>query len=324
MKDRMERTIDYLRISVTDRCNLRCVYCMPEEGVESLKHTDILSFDEILRVCRVMAGQGLKKIKLTGGEPLVRRGILSLIRQLKDIPGIEQVTLTTNGVLLTEMAEGLADAGIDAVTVSLDTLDRERFQQITRRDELQRVKDGIAAIQKYPQVNVKLNCLLQSEPEDLLAVAEYARNAPIHVRFIEVMPIGYGSQMAFRDEAWLMELLEGRFGPLLPYEKVLGNGPAVYYSAEGFMGKLGFISAVSHKFCDRCNRVRLTSDGFLKTCLQYDLGVQLKPVLRGGGGDEELWRLIQEAVWNKPRSHHFDKRKAFEDRENRTMSQIGG
>ena len=325
MIDRKDRVIDYLRISVTDRCNLRCVYCMPEEGVESIPHSQILSFDEIVRICRIMAEDGLKKIKLTGGEPLVRRGIVSLVRQLKAVPGIEQVTITTNGVLLPEMAKDLAEAGIDAVTVSPDTVKRERFAAIARRDELDKVLEGIRVMNtECPQVPLKLNCVLQSDEDDLLAVAEYARNNPIHVRFIEVMPIGYGQQMEFRDEAWLKNLLESRFGTLTPYEKVLGNGPAVYYSAEGFQGKIGFISAVSHKFCHKCNRVRLTSDGFMKSCLQYETGVRLKEAMVAGCSDEELREMIHQAIAMKPAGHQFEKTETFEGQEVRTMSQIGG
>ena len=237
MRDLWNREIDYIRISVTDRCNLRCVYCMPEEGIESISHDRILTFDEIARICRVMAQSGLKKIKLTGGEPLIRRGIVSLVRQLKEVPGIEQVTLTTNGILLEEMADDLVSSGIDAVTVSLDTLDRERFRQMTRRDELPRVLEGIRAMRRHPQIPLKINCLLQEPEKDLLAVANLARIQPVHVRFIEVMPIGYGRQMKFVKEEHLRELLMKHYGTLTPCGDVLGNGPAVYFSLEGFQGK---------------------------------------------------------------------------------------
>lgn len=324
MRDLWNREIDYIRISVTDRCNLRCVYCMPEEGIESISHDRILTFDEIARICRVMAQSGLKKIKLTGGEPLIRRGIVSLVRQLKKVPGIEQVTLTTNGILLEEMADDLVSSGIDAVTVSLDTLDRERFRQMTRRDELPRVLEGIRAMRRYPQIPLKINCLLQEPEKDLLAVVNLARIQPIHVRFIEVMPIGYGRQMKFVKEERLRELLMKHYGTLTPCGDVLGNGPAVYFSLEGFQGKIGFISAVSHKFCNSCNRVRLTSDGFLKTCLQYDTGVRLKEPMQAGCSDEELATLIARAIQEKPEGHEFDKKGLVAGEEVRTMSQIGG
>lgn len=324
MRDLWNREIDYIRISVTDRCNLRCVYCMPEEGIESISHDRILTFDEIARICRVMAQSGLKKIKLTGGEPLIRRGIVSLVRQLKEVPGIEQVTLTTNGILLEEMADDLVSSGIDAVTVSLDTLDRERFRQMTRRDELPHVLEGIRAMRRHPQIPLKINCLLQEPEKDLLAVANLARIQPIHVRFIEVMPIGYGRQMKFVKEEHLRELLMKHYGTLMPCGDVLGNGPAVYFSLEGFQGKIGFISAVSHKFCNSCNRVRLTSDGFLKTCLQYDTGVRLKEPMQAGCSDEELAALIARAIREKPVGHEFDKKGLVAGEEVRTMSQIGG
>lgn len=325
MIDSHQRVIDYLRVSVTDRCNLRCVYCMPEEGVESIPHDKILSFDEIVRICRVMAEDGLTKIKLTGGEPLVRRGIPSLVRLLKAIPGIEQVTITTNGILLPELAGPLVEAGIDAVTVSLDTVNRERFKAITRRDQLDKVLEGIRVMSEdHPHVPLKLNCVLKAEEEDILAVAEFARNNPIHVRYIEMMPIGFGQKQDFRNEEWLRALLESHYGKLVSYGEALGNGPAVYYEAEGFLGKFGFISAVSHKFCHLCNRVRLTSDGLIKSCLQYDIGVRLKEMMADGCSDEELKARIREAIVMKPDGHHFDRNEAFEGQEIRTMSQIGG
>lgn len=324
MKDRMQRTIDYLRISVTDRCNLRCVYCMPEDGIASVPHEQILTFDEIHRICHIMAEHGLQKVKITGGEPLVRKGVLSLIRDIKQIPGIRQVTLTTNGVLLAEYAEGLKEAGIDGVTVSLDTLDRKKFQEIARRDALAEVLAGIRAMEAWPDIPLKLNCLLQGEEADLLALAGIARERRIHMRFIETMPIGSGRDMPFYGEAYLRKILENTFGPMTPYKQGLGNGPAVYYELPGFQGKIGLISALSHPFCHRCNRVRLTSEGFLKTCLQYDAGIDLRMPMRNGIGREELEALILHAIEEKPASHCFTQMEAGEEVDSRSMSQIGG
>lgn len=326
MIDGVGRTIDYVRISVTDRCNLRCVYCMPEEGVESISHDRILRFQEILRICRILASKGIRKVKLTGGEPLVRKGIVDLIADLKKIPGIDNVTITTNGVLLEEMYDELVEAGIDAITVSLDSLDTKVFQEITRRDEADRVKRGIALAMEKNRVPLKINCVpvLGIQEQKLEELVELARDHRVHVRFIEMMPIGMGSSFPFVKEEELKTELEKKLGPLTPCDEILGNGPCHYYSAEGYQGKIGFISAVSHKFCSECNRIRLTAEGFLKTCLQYDCGVELKPVMADGCTDEELERLIERALKEKPVGHNFGSISSFAGRDQRGMSQIGG
>lgn len=326
MIDGVGRTIDYVRISVTDRCNLRCVYCMPEEGVESISHDRILRFQEILRICRILASKGIRKIKLTGGEPLVRKGIVELIADIKKIPGIDNVTITTNGVLLEEMYDALVEAGIDAITVSLDSLDPQIFQEITRRDEAERVKRGIALAMEKNRVPLKINCVpvLGIQKQKLEELVELARDHRVHVRFIEMMPIGMGSSFPFVKEEELKAELEKKLGPLTPCDEILGNGPCHYYSAEGYQGKIGFISAVSHKFCSECNRIRLTAEGFLKTCLQYDCGVELKPAMAEGCTDEELERLIERALKEKPVGHNFSSLSSFTGRDSRGMSQIGG
>lgn len=326
MIDEYGREIDYIRISVTDRCNLRCVYCMPEEGVPSISHDEILRFDEITRICRVLAGKGFKKVKLTGGEPLVRKGILSLIKEIKAIDGIENVTVTTNGVLLEEMYGALADAGVDAVTVSLDTLDPEMYRRLTRRGELETVLRGLTLAMRENRIPLKINCVsvYGVREQELLKVAALARDNAVHVRFIEMMPIGMGREFTFVGEEEIRRMLEEAFGPAKTYGGVLGNGPARYWEFEGFKGKIGFISAVSHKFCSSCNRIRLTSDGFLKTCLQFDEGADLRRILREGGSDEALAAAIDEAVGRKPLGHNFGEKNTFSGRENRGMSQIGG
>jgi len=302
---------------------------MPEEGVESIPHDKILRFQEILRICRVLADRGVKKVKITGGEPLVRKGVVDLIAGIKAIPGIENVTITTNGVLLEEMYDDLADAGIDAITVSLDTMNREIYRKLTRRDEAERVKRGISLAVSKNRVPIKINCVpvLGVKEQELLDLLELARNHPVHVRFIEMMPIGLGSQFPFVKEDDLKAFLEEHLGSLTPCHDVAGNGPCHYFSAEGFCGRIGFISAVSHKFCSSCNRVRLTAEGFLKTCLQYDCGVQLKPLLAAGCSDEELAQAIHTALCGKPAGHDFEQAKepdGSEAKDTRKMSQIGG
>lgn len=326
MIDKEGRVIDYLRISVTDRCNLRCVYCMPEEGIASIEHGQIMTYDEIIHICRILAEHGLEKIKITGGEPLVRKDIVLLVKMLKAIPEIKNVTITTNGVLLEEYYDALVEAGIDAITVSLDTLNPEVYQEITRRNELSRVLAGIKKAVTENKVHLKINCVpvWQMEKQDILSLLAFAKESDVDVRFIEMMPIGLGKQFEFVSEACIRELIEEKYGAMTLYSERRGNGPCKYYDVPGLMGKVGFISAVSHKFCNQCNRVRLTADGFLKTCLQFDCGVQLKQLLNETVSDEQLWKVMEEAIFLKPKSHHFDEETADTEDERRGMSQIGG
>ena len=311
---------------MTDRCNLRCIYCMPKEGIRLTGRENILQEPEIIRVCRVMAELGIKKIKITGGEPLVRPRMPGLIHQIKAIPGIEKVTLTTNGILLKKQIKELAEAGLDSLNISLDTLDREGFLKITRRDFLDDTLAGIKEAMKYPNVQLKINCVpLGIEEQNLCEIAEFACKYPVHVRFIEMMPIGYGSFFTGMSQEKIVSFLEERFGRLVPYEgEPLGNGPCKYYIVKGFQGKIGFISAISHKFCSECNRIRLTSQGYLKTCLQYTAGRDLREVLRNGGTDEELKEIIKEALSEKPDGHHFREKAKEDDTESLCMAQIGG
>ena len=326
MTDNYGRVIDYIRISVTDRCNLRCVYCMPEEGVESIPHNRILKFDEILRICRILAAKGLKNVKITGGEPLVRRGVANLVKQIKDIKGIETVTLTTNGVLLTQEYFNLVGAGVDSITVSLDTLDREKYEKLTRRDEIDNVLRGIALAQKENKTRLKINSVpvYGLDEKEIISLVQFAKDYETDVRFIEVMPIGSGQQYETVTEDDIKKVIEKHFGKLTLFSEKRGNGPSVHYSLEGFKGKIGFISAVSHKFCDKCNRVRLTADGHLKACLQFEAGIDLKPCLRSDAGDEQLEQLLLKGIANKPQSHRFDEKEYFNEKEYRNMSQIGG
>lgn len=324
MKDKYGREIDYLRISITDRCNLRCVYCMPEEGVCQVSHNEILTYDEIKRICTCMTKLGIKKIKLTGGEPLTRKNCSELVRMIKEIPGIEKVTLTTNGVLLKEQIQELAKAGIDNINISLDTLNQAEFEKITRREGLSKVLQGLEETLKYPAIGLKINCVpVLENPENLVALAGLAKKYPVHVRFIEMMPIGYGKEFLFRGEDEICEILKKEYGSMIPIKERYGNGPCHYYEISGFLGKIGFISAMTHKFCDQCNRVRMTAEGYLKACLQYQTGISLKNLIRNGCTDEELTEAIRKVIWEKPVGHHFTSEKIEED-EMKLMSQIGG
>jgi len=324
MRDTFNRKIDYLRISVTDRCDLRCKYCMPEGGVTPLAHGDILSYEEILRLAECFARLGIHRIKITGGEPMVRPQVMYLIEQLKKVKGIEQVTLTTNGTHLEEYASQLAKLQINGINISLDTLNPELYKEITGRDAFDKVFSGLKEALKYSNIKLKINCVPQGIPDqNIVEVAGLAKHNPIHVRFIEMMPIGLGKDFTFTSENDVMRELEKAYGTLVPFNEKLGNGPCRYYSASGFQGKIGFISAMSHKFCGSCNRVRLTAEGKLKTCLQYDGGIDLKEILRTGKSDNELVAAILQVVESKPREHHFTE-EFVAGKETKSMFQIGG
>ena len=329
MYDRYQRKIEYVRISLTDRCNLRCRYCMPEAGVEKLRHEDILRFDEIVRIVRALASLGVRKVRLTGGEPLIRRNVVELVREIRSVPGIESVALTTNGVLLADMAEDLVQAGLTGVNISLDTLKAASFTELTRRPFFARVEDGIEAIAATGLRDVKFNCVPiagVNEAELPELVARFTRERPWKFRFIELMPIGCAYEAGFTGVpmAEVRSQLEASFGPLRPVLPEHGvHGPAVYYQAAGFAGQIGFIDAMEHQFCSSCNRVRLTAEGFLKLCLNARTGVDLRHLLRSGMSDEELRQALQQAIYCKPQEHHF-KAASYEEKDSRAMYQVGG
>jgi cyclic pyranopterin phosphate synthase len=312
MKDPFGRTINYLRVSLTDRCNLRCGYCMPPAGVDWIPHTNILSFEELLKICGIMAGMGIRRVKVTGGEPLVRRGAADFICSLKKIPGIEKVTLTSNGILLEGELDKLADAGIDGVNISLNSLREETFRHITRRDGLDKtlraIKGAAAA-----GLRVKVNCvpLRGVNEDDLAGLAALAETRVAAVRFIELMPLGNAKAFEGVPGSEVKRLLEREYGELVPSPETRGNGPARYYSIRDFRGKIGFINAMSDGFCETCNRMRLTARGLLKPCLSSDISLDLCGLLRGGPGNppgcsrRELEEAIRALVAQKPRAHTF-------------------
>ena len=307
MFDRYQREIHYLRLSVTDLCNLRCRYCMPD-GVEKLEREAVLTYEEFLRLAALFAQCGIDTVRMTGGEPLVRKNVAQLVAGLKAIPGIRKVTMTTNGILLAQQLPALLAAGLDSVNISLDTLRPEVFRQITARDEFAAVQAGLQAALESG-IPVKLNCVPQAgvnegELEDLAALAE---NRPLQVRFIEMMPIGYGAAMPCISGPELRQRFARRWPELQPLtEAAFGDGPAVYYTVPGWQGSIGFIAAVHGKFCASCNRVRLTSQGFLRPCLASEAGCDLRALLRSGADDTQLLAAIRETIWAKPREHHFE------------------
>ena len=306
--DSFNRTLDYLRVSITDRCNLRCVYCMPSGGVEWKPHDAMLSFEEILRLCRIMTGLGIRKIRVTGGEPLVRRGAASFLKSLKTLPGIETVTLTTNGLLLGAYLDEAVPEGAmpDSVNISLDALDSGRFARITRYEgakpaELLSHIDRL--LEKH--VQVKINCvpIRGFNEEEILPLAALARDKNIAVRFIELMPLGAAAALKPVPGAETAGIIGKAFGSLAPLPEHKGSGPAEYFSLPGFAGMIGFINPISHGFCETCNRLRLTSEGLLKPCLSSELDIDLRVLLRSGGTDAEIEQAIAEAAAKKPRFH---------------------
>ena len=306
MFDAYGRNIHYLRLSVTDLCNLRCRYCMPD-GVPKLAHEDILTYEEFLRLAALFAQCGIDTVRITGGEPLVRRGVEQLTAGLKAIPGIRRVALTTNGVLLAQKLPALLAAGLDSVNISLDTLHPETFRRITGKDELAAVQNGIRAA-LASGIPVKLNCVPQPgvNEGELESLAAFAQEHPLQVRFIEMMPIGFGTGLPCLSGPELLERFYRRWPQLQPVTgAAFGDGPAVYYSAPGWRGSIGLIAAVHGKFCASCNRVRLTSQGFLRPCLASESGTDLRALLRSGADDTALLQAIQNTILAKPREHHF-------------------
>lgn len=323
MLDRYGRVINYLRISVTDRCNLRCCYCMPE-GVQDVGMKNILTFEEIWEIVRTGVSLGITHIRITGGEPLVRKGCVNLIRGIREIPGVETITMTTNGVLLGNYAKQLKEAGVDGVNISLDTLDPEEFFKITGKRELQEVLAGIRAA-KTAGLPVKLNAVNRKEL-DPIPLVRYAQEENLPIRFIEMMPVGYGKKYVGRSNEELRETLEAVCGNaecMTNREELsrMGSGPAVYYQFSDLKVPVGFISAIHGKFCDTCNRVRLTAEGYLKLCLCYDAGEDLRRVLREGE-KENLRTIMEQTIFRKPAAHCFEH--PAEMTETHEMVKIGG
>ena len=315
MKDRYGRTIKYLRLSVTDLCNCRCVYCMGENGVPRLPHSAILSFEEMEEIVRAAVSLGVTKVRLTGGEPLVRRGIDELVRRLRGIEGVEELAMTTNGARLTEYAARLKSAGLDRLNVSLDTLDPEKFRRITRIGELRDTLDGLDAARRAGFEHIKLNTVLMGgvNDDEIAEIAALAKDGAFDVRFIELMPIGECTDWDRRRFLPAERVLE-----YLPKgERVPSDGVAELWRPAGFRGTVGLIRPLSHRFCADCDRIRVTADGCLKPCLHSAREIPLR-----GKHGEALVRTIAEGMQTKPREHHMADGHASESR--RGMNRIGG
>jgi len=330
LKDRFERTIDYMRISVTDRCNLRCIYCMPVGGLPPIEHKEILRYEEIAQIISTAARVGVKKIRITGGEPLVRRNIPHLVKLIREIGCIRDVSLTTNGILLERYADALAEAGLNRINVSLDSLRPDRYREITRGGDLKAVFRGLQAAEKAGLNPVKINMVpIRGVNDD--EISDFSRmtlGSPYQVRFIEFMPFGLRETWAtekFIPSEEIRSVAE-KIGTLRPVV-MKKAGPARYFKYGGAAGVLGFISPLSNHFCGECNRLRLTADGKLRPCLFSETEIDIRSALRSGASDAEIERLIRLSIEVKPEGHNMQigntKIRSFRE-QTRQMSKIGG
>ena len=306
--DHCNRHLNYLRISITDRCNLRCVYCVPKDRIPRLDHDEILTYEEILRIVRIGIDLGITKIRVTGGEPLVRKGVYQFLNDLSTIEGLSDISLTTNGVSLKESLTKIKSAGINRINISLDTLNRKKFKNITGFDTFDQVWQGIELAEKMGFDPIKLNVVALNgiNDDELIDMAKLSLTHPFHIRFIEFMPIGKSNM----DAVPLLLAPEikkriSKLGDLIPVQKSAHDGPARRYKFEGAMGEIGFIHALSHHFCDQCNRLRLTASGQLRPCLLSDHQEDLKGPMRRGCTDQDLAEIFFQAVRHKPTDHNL-------------------
>lgn len=324
LSDSYQRPINYMRISVTDRCNLRCIYCMPEEGVTWMPHDSILTYEEMATIVRAGAELGITTVRITGGEPLVRLGIVDFVRMIAGTEGLTDISMTTNAILLADFADKLKNAGLDRVNISLDTLDPEKYRKICRKGDIQAVFSGIEAARTVGLEPVKINVVVMAgfNDDEILDFARKTINDGWHVRFIELMP--YAGHNGFTPQGIpsheVKKLIES-LGKMEPFNHSKGNGPAKYYRLPEAKGTIGFITALSEHFCYSCNRLRLTADGKLRPCLMSEDMIDLREPLRSGISSEGLKKLIREAVTSKPLSHHLAEGQKPEDR---PFSQVGG
>jgi GTP 3',8-cyclase len=330
MLDKFNREINYLRVSITDRCNLHCSYCRPKEGISLQGHEDILRYEEIIRVVSIAVKMGLIKVRITGGEPLVRRGCVEFLAALKRIDGLKDISLTTNGILLEEFAPKIFDAGINRINISLDSLNKDKYSRITNGGKLDAVLRGIARAEEAGFSPIKINTVAIKgfNDDEVLDFVQLAVEKPFQVRFIELMPVGQANQDYSGDyisAAQLIEKVSERFElEQIKNKKNKSDGPAKIFKIKGGFGEIGFINPVSSHFCSTCNRLRLTSDGKLRVCLLSEAEVDLKKALRESCSDTELEKLIRDAVLLKPKQHDLICTENSLKKCYRNMSEIGG
>lgn len=328
LSDTFQRPINYMRVSITDRCNFRCVYCMPEDGVQWMPHSDILSYEELLTIITAGAELGINRIRITGGEPLVRHGVVDFVHMIAQIPGMEDVSMTTNATLLSRYAADLKKAGLDRVNISLDTLNAEKFKNICRcsdnSGDIHKVLEGIEAAKSAGLTPVKINMVVMAgvNDDEILDFARKTIDSDWNVRFIELMPYtGHNGQTPKGLTSKEIKKRLDSLGKMEPFKATKGNGPAKYYRFPEAKGTIGFITAISEHFCVNCNRLRLTADGKLRPCLMSETMIDLREPLRKGISPEELKGLIKQAVMAKPMGHHLVEGKRPNDR---PFCQVGG
>lgn len=321
MKDKYDREINYLRVSLTDRCNLKCVYCMPERVTSFEKEEDNLTKEEILNAIDIFAQLGITKVRLTGGEPLLRKDFYEILKEINRIEGINHIALTTNGIYLEDKLEYLKENGVKSINVSLDSLNNETFNKLTRGGDLLKVLKGIEkAINLGIKVKINTVIIQGVNDKEIDRLANLTSRYNVDVRFIELMPIGEGINYIGIDESIILKELNIKFGDLIKLDKE--NEVANYYKIEGAKGRIGFISPMTNHFCNTCNRIRITSNGFIKQCLHSSKGVNVKGLLKGDYSKDRMVEIIKSTIYNKPKAHRFNEDKKAEDK--RLMYQIGG
>lgn len=321
MKDNYGRDINYLRISLTEKCNLKCIYCLPEDfSLKSYDETKELSKENIFSIVDISKEIGINKIRLTGGEPLLRKDIIEIIEGIKKI-GIDEIYLTTNGIFLSEKVENLKNAGLSGINISLDTLDKKQFKEITRGGNLLKVLEGIEKALKY-DLKIKINSVIIKEinENEIKKLAELTLKNNIDVRFIELMPVGEGKKFVGIKNENILKLLQKLFQFDKEYAEI--NGVTRYYKIKNSIGKIGFISPINHCFCETCNKIRITSDGNIKRCLNMNGHLNIKKYLNMGVSREEIKKILEEEILKKPEKHLFGKEN--KDEETKNMNQIGG
>ena len=323
MKDKTGRKIDYLRLSITDRCNLRCTYCMGNKDIQFLPREEILTPDEIQNIVSIFTQLGIENIRITGGEPLVRRNFKEIVRKIRELKDVKEISITTNGIELEENLDFLKEMDITSINVSIDSLNPQLYREITGGGNLSKV---LSAIKKALALNfkrVKINVVIVKgkNDEEIMDFVKLSEEYPLDIRFIELMPIGMGKEYERVSNDEILELIK-REKNLVKVDERMGSGPAVYYKVEGAKGAIGFINPISHNFCELCNRVRITPEGFMKLCLHSNMGVDLKKLLRDGSSREKIKETIEKAIFEKPTRHRMEEKSG--DFEIRLMNKIGG
>lgn len=325
MKDKLNRNIDYLRLSITDRCNLRCKYCMGNKDIVFLPKDELLSSNEIERLIKIFSELGIKKLRITGGEPLVRRNFREIVENINNISGIEEINITTNGIRLEEELEFLSNKKIQSLNISLDTLKADLYRDITGGGDINKVLNSIHKAIALKFKRIKLNVVLVKGKNDseIMDFVNLTEKYPIDVRFIELMPIGLGKEFSPISNDEVLSIIS-KEKKLAPFSEKIGSGPAKYYKTEKGIGCIGFITPISHNFCEQCNRIRITPEGFLKLCLHWSNGLNLKEFLRNGSSDEEIKEKILQAINDKPDKHNMEKKEEDKNFDKRYMNRIGG